>query len=532
MLREQTVGGRYRLREPLGHGGMSVVWRADDELLGREVAVKVLSADVSADPDALRRLYAEARAAAGLRHDNVVEVYDYGTTDAGGAEVPYVVMELVEGRSLHALLTGGPLPWRLAMLVAAQVAAALAAAHDRGVVHRDVKPANVMVTADGVKLVDFGISAAVGDRDPDSGQILGTPAYLAPERLVSGIVRPSTDVYALGLLMYMMLAGRLPWSASTTTQMLLAHMYRDPAVLPAVPGLPPEVITLVRQCLAKQPSDRPAAIAVARVLRRAAGLPSMALLATIDEKPSPADQATAPATAPPTTDVVWPVARSSSRGRVVGWADRHRLISSGAALLGLLVIAGAVALTWPSGGPDQPVTAAAAAATPQIGCQVTYKVQPVAAGRTSTTLTVTNEAPTAIEGWSLRFALPGGQRLLHGSNGTWRQKGDVIQLAGTGLPAGKAVQATFEATYGTSIAFPASFTLNDATCRSQLSVVSLAAAHTPAPPTPAKPAKTARPAKRSHSAPARPRTVGPHPAPHHRPFPGPLPHIGGLKPGH
>jgi hypothetical protein len=264
-----TIAGRYRLLERLGAGGMSVVWRAADAVLGREVAVKVLSAGVAADPGLLHQLYAEARAAAGLRHANVVEVYDYG--EASG--LPYVVMELVAGRPVNALLSAGPLPWRVAVLIAAQVAAALAAAHARGVVHRDVKPANVMVTANGVKLVDFGISAAAGDRDSDPGLVLGTPAYLAPERLAGGLVRPATDVYALGLLLYMMVAGRLPWRASTTTQMLRAHWYQEPAPLPFVAGLPPEVVSLCRSCLTKTPEDRPSAETVAHALSGIAGLP-------------------------------------------------------------------------------------------------------------------------------------------------------------------------------------------------------------------------------------------------------------------
>jgi serine/threonine-protein kinase len=120
-----------------------------------------------------------------------------------------------------------------------------------------------MVTASGVKLVDFGISAATGEPDGRPGLILGTPAYLAPERLTGGIVRPATDVYALGLLLYLMLAGRLPWQASTTTQMLRAHRYQEPAPLPAVPDLPDEIARWCRQCLAKQPADRPSASAVA-----------------------------------------------------------------------------------------------------------------------------------------------------------------------------------------------------------------------------------------------------------------------------
>src|SRR6185503_6862615 len=182
---------------------MSVVWRADDDVLGREVAVKVLSAVLAGDPRQRRLIRDEARAAARLRHANVVAVYDYGEfTDAGGM-LSFVVMELADGRTLADMLTGGRLPWKVATLVGAQVAAALAAAHADGIVHRDVKPANVMVTSAGVKLLDFGISAAVGALDGADGQLLGTPAYLAPERIEGSPVRPATDVYALGLLMYL-----------------------------------------------------------------------------------------------------------------------------------------------------------------------------------------------------------------------------------------------------------------------------------------------------------------------------------------
>jgi serine/threonine-protein kinase len=276
------IGGRYRLQEPLGRGGMSVVWRADDEVLGRDVAVKMLTPRLAEDPDLLRRIRDEARAAASLRHPHVVEVYDYGVQ----GRVPYVVMEALEGRPMADLLTGGALPWRLAVLIGAQVAAALSAAHARGIVHRDVKPANVMVTASGVKIVDFGISAAVGEWESPSDQVLGTPAYLAPERIGGGPARPATDVYALGLLLYLAFAGRLPWTASTTTQMLKAHVYAEPAPLPAVPGLPRQITRLVHRCLAKTPGDRPTAAEVADRLGEIAGLAPNHLLRTAAVTPS------------------------------------------------------------------------------------------------------------------------------------------------------------------------------------------------------------------------------------------------------
>ncbi|MGK5682136.1 serine/threonine-protein kinase [Actinoplanes sp. URMC 104] len=269
---------RFRLSDRLGAGGMSVVWRAHDDVLDRDVAVKVLSPGLARDPQLLARVRSEARAVARLRHPNVVDVYDYGEARGPlGRTIPYVVMEVVEGRQLSQLLTGGALPWRLAVVICAQVAAALAAAHARGVVHRDVKPGNVMVGGSRVKLVDFGISAAPGEEDRDAGQLLGTPAYLAPERLEEGVVRPATDVYALGLLLYRTLAGHLPWQASTATQMLLAHRYQEPAELPDVDELPAEVRELCRQCLKKDPEVRPTAAEVAAMLGDVAGLPPDAL---------------------------------------------------------------------------------------------------------------------------------------------------------------------------------------------------------------------------------------------------------------
>jgi serine/threonine protein kinase len=254
---------------------MSEVWRAHDQVLGRDVAVKVLAPDgPGTDPRRPARIRLEARAAAGLRHPHIVEVHDYGeATDDAGRARPYVVMELVEGTSLDRLLRDrAALPWDTATRICAQVAAALAAAHAHGVVHRDVKPGNVMVTPDGVKLVDFGISAAAGAVDETDGEVLGTPAYLAPERLDGGPVRVATDVYALGLLLYRALAGRLPWTGTTVTQMVGDHLYTDPAPLPPIAGLPPQVADLVRRCLAKRPQDRPGAAEAARILGAAAGL--------------------------------------------------------------------------------------------------------------------------------------------------------------------------------------------------------------------------------------------------------------------
>src|SRR5438046_4113037 len=178
---------------------MSVVWRGYDELLGRDVAVKVLSGQYATDEGSRDLIRAEAKVAASLSHPHLVNVHDYGEQALpGGGRVPFLVMELAEGPSLADRLAGGRLPWRAAVRMCAEVAAGLAAMHERGLVHRDVKPANVMLTRAGAKVVDFGIAAVAGDdadRCPD-GLLLGTPAYLAPERVAGGVVTPATDVSA------------------------------------------------------------------------------------------------------------------------------------------------------------------------------------------------------------------------------------------------------------------------------------------------------------------------------------------------
>ncbi|MEV4708787.1 serine/threonine-protein kinase [Actinoplanes sp. NPDC049316] len=269
----QRLGGRYVLLAPLGHGGMSVVWRAHDEVLGRTVAVKVLAARYAGDPESRRRIRQEARAAAALSHPNIAQVYDYGESTEPGSPAPYVVMELVRGVPLHDRMHA-PVSSRYAMRVCAEVAAALAAAHADGLVHRDIKPANVLLAETGAKVVDFGIAAAItrsgaGDLDEE---VYGTPAYLAPERLTDDAVDPASDVYALGVLLYRLLSGHSPWSADTTTQMLSAHIYVAPEPLPQLPGVPEYVVDLCNRCLSKDVTMRPSAREVAALLAQGAGL--------------------------------------------------------------------------------------------------------------------------------------------------------------------------------------------------------------------------------------------------------------------
>ncbi|MEU4158567.1 protein kinase [Actinoplanes sp. NPDC026670] len=270
------LGGRYRLVAPVGVGGMAVVWQAHDEVLGRAVAVKLLAPAQAGDARSRDRIRREARAAAALSHPNIAQVHDYGETALSGRVFPYVVMELVPGGTLSARLSAGALPPAFAMRTGAEIAAALAAAHAEGLVHRDIKPGNVMLAPTGAKVVDFGIAAAVAPDgsglpdDPD--EVLGTPAYLAPERLVGDSVVPASDVYALGVVLYRMLSGRSPWSSEDTRQMVRAHLYVPPAPLPYVAGVPEYVVRLADRCLAKNPGRRPSAEEAASVLAHGAGI--------------------------------------------------------------------------------------------------------------------------------------------------------------------------------------------------------------------------------------------------------------------
>jgi serine/threonine-protein kinase len=256
------------LLDRIGAGGMSVIWRANDEMLDRGVAVKVLAADLAADSRYRDLVRTEARAAAGLVHPHVTATYDYGeAVSADGAVAAYVVMELLEGEPLSARLTAGPLPWPEALRTCTEVAEALAAAHRHGVVHRDITADNVMLTPTGAKVLDFGIATTIGAADEDAdGSTFGTPAYVAPERLDGRRAKPATDTYALGVLLFETLTGDPPYPADTWEE--LAATRRDDPPLPVVPGLPAEVAILCQRCLAVEPRERPTANQVAWTLRR------------------------------------------------------------------------------------------------------------------------------------------------------------------------------------------------------------------------------------------------------------------------
>lgn len=256
----RVPGDRYQLEERIATGGMGEVWRATDTLLEREVAVKVLKREYADDPLFRSRFEAEARHAAALGHPNVASVLDFGELpdeDARGAVLPFLVMELVPGEPLSALLRKGePMPPERAADLVAQAADAIGAAHAIGIVHRDVKPANLLVTPQGtVKITDFGIArAADGVALTQTGQLVGTPHYMSPEQAEGRPATQASDIYALGVVLYESLAGRRPFAGDTPVTTALAHL-RDP-VPPLPESVPAHLRAVVDKALAKDPADR------------------------------------------------------------------------------------------------------------------------------------------------------------------------------------------------------------------------------------------------------------------------------------
>ena len=252
----QVLGGRYRLIELLGQGGMATIYRATDTGLGRDVALKLLRPEYLRDPDFSSRFRQEAQAAASLSHPNVVTVYDYGEDPSG----PFIAMELVDGEDLATILKrSGALPPRQAARIAAGVARALAAAHAKGIVHRDVKPGNVLIGRDGrVKVVDFGIARAVAEAQMTlPGTTLGSVHYFSPEQARGDATTTASDIYSLGIVLYEMLTGLRPWKGDSAASVALARLsgsVPDPVAVRS--SLPPDLAAITRKALALDPDDR------------------------------------------------------------------------------------------------------------------------------------------------------------------------------------------------------------------------------------------------------------------------------------
>lgn len=255
----RLVAGRYRLSRVLATGGMGQVWRGFDERAELPVAVKVLRPEYAAEPAFVERFRAEARTAGRIDHPNVATVVDYGEQSGPHGEPTgaYLVMELVEGEPLSAILRReGPLGAEQLLSLLAQAGAGLQAAHDAGVVHRDVKPANLLMTTDGtVKITDFGIARAAGALAlTRTGTVLGTAHYLSPEQVQGRSASPASDLYALGVVAFECLAGHRPYEADSPLEVALAHQ-RDP-VPPLPPSVHPALARLVTRALAKDPAAR------------------------------------------------------------------------------------------------------------------------------------------------------------------------------------------------------------------------------------------------------------------------------------
>ncbi|SHG25801.1 serine/threonine-protein kinase [Geodermatophilus nigrescens] len=387
----QTLGDRYELQEPIASGGMGQVWRGRDVLLERPVAVKVLRSEYADDPVFLERFRCEARHAAALSHPNIAAVLDYGETrDADtGESLAYLVMELVEGAPLSALLSAdGPLEPGAALSVLEQTAAGLAEAHRAGLVHRDVKPANILVRPDGgVKLTDFGIAwSAESVPLTGTGQVIGTARYMSPEQAAGGRVSPASDVYALGLVGYESLTGHAPFEGTNPVAVALKQVREQPEPLPE--DVPPVVRSLIGAALVKDPAERPA--------------DADAFLTAVQETIEETSGSTAVGAGPPTSPVP---ALLPADDDVREPPSRRRGVLLLAPVLAL-VLAGLLAVVlWPggSGGGQAPAQAAesstpsggsAAAASSVVltaGDHVGRPVEDVAADLTALGLTVSRE---------------------------------------------------------------------------------------------------------------------------------------------
>jgi len=289
LLRGGEKLGPYHIIAPIGAGGMGEVYRANDPRLGREVAIKIISAPIASDPDRLHRFELEARAAAALNHPNILAVHDIGTHDG----IPYIVSELLEGQTLGRVLAGGALSHRKAVDYGVQICRGLAAAHSRGIVHRDLKPDNVFVTADGrIKILDFGLAKLTESnlvagaasmlptkvQDTAAGVVLGTVGYMSPEQVRGQAVDHRSDIFSFGAMLFEMLSGEQAFGGETAADTISSVLHKDPLTTSArwQAGMPPLLDETVRHCLEKNPVDRFQSASDVAFTLAAAGLPSSA----------------------------------------------------------------------------------------------------------------------------------------------------------------------------------------------------------------------------------------------------------------
>jgi eukaryotic-like serine/threonine-protein kinase len=331
----RVLNGRYEVESRLGEGGMAKVFAGTDRLLGRKVAVKVLSSQYAQDKTFVERFRREAQAAAGLNHPNVVSVFDTGSDDG----VHYIVMEHVEGRTLaHIIGEEGALRPARAVEIAVDVCRALSSAHEKGMVHRDVKPGNILLTPDGgVKVADFGIArVASGEPLTVTGSVIGTASYLSPEQASGGSIDARSDIYSLGCVLYEMLTGKTPFAGDSLVSIAYKHVEEEPTAPSLVnPAVPAGLSTVVTKAMAKDPADRyQSADEMAGELREASADAAPAKAVPTNER----TEVLPVSPGGPTTTAPLPVTVSRERGRR-GWP-----LATAAVVLAVLALAVALIL--------------------------------------------------------------------------------------------------------------------------------------------------------------------------------------------
>jgi serine/threonine-protein kinase len=378
------IADRYEPIEQIGTGGMATVWRAKDTLLGRFVAIKRLLPHLAGDPVAALRFDREAQAAAGLSHPGIVTVFDSGVDDEG----PFIVLELIEGPTLaDHLAETGPLDPAMVVAIVSQVASALDHAHAQGVVHRDIKPANVILEAGGrARLADFGIARTIEDPATitDSGELVGTITYLAPEILTGQPATPLSDVYSLGAVTYELLAGRPPYQAETPAALLDAVRQGAP---PSLRGIAPDqMASAVSSSMARDPSARPATAG-----ELAAALVGSATLVMGPDMLSPSPGGVALGSEDPTVVSDLPLASVGQPARAP--TNRFRWLLA-AGLLALLALAATAMTMERDPGSAEEGTALAAATTTITPTTTTLPTTTTAPTTTTTIPTTTTLADT------------------------------------------------------------------------------------------------------------------------------------------